>query len=66
MRRRDVIQALCSLLGVGTQAGTCSPPAQRDPARLMDAGKRLSARAESSTQRGSWLNIQISLYLDDV
>lgn len=35
------------------------------PARLMDAGKRLSARAESVTQRGNWLNIQVSLYLDD-
>ena len=34
------------------------------PARLMDAGKRLSARAESIEQRGSWLNIQVSLYLD--
>ena len=33
-------------------------------ARLMDAGKRLSARAESIEQRGSWLNIQVSLYLD--
>ena len=31
----------------------------------MDAGKRLSARAESIAQRGSWLNIQVSLYLDD-
>ena len=35
------------------------------PARLMDAGKRLSARAGSIAQRGSWLNIQVSLYLDD-
>ena len=35
------------------------------PARLMDAGKRLSARTESIAQRGSWLNIQVSLYLDD-
>ena len=35
------------------------------PARLMDAGKHLSARTESIAQRGSWLNIQVSLYLDD-
>ncbi len=33
------------------------------PARLMDAGKRLSARAGSIAQRG--LNIDVSLYLDD-
>ena len=35
------------------------------PARLIDAGKRLSARAESIERRGHWLNIQMSLYLDD-
>lgn len=35
------------------------------PARLMDAGKRLSARAESIARRGSWLHIQASLYLED-
>ena len=35
------------------------------PARLIDAGKRLSARAESIERRGNWLNIQMSLYLDD-
>ena len=42
-------------------------PRQRNemPARLIDAGKRLSARAESIAHRGSWLNIQMSLYLDD-
>ena len=34
------------------------------PARLVDAGKRLSARAESIERRGNWLNIQMSLYLD--
>ena len=130
MRRRDVIQALCSLLGVGAlatrrvraaapreillarmhvagtayydaevAAGRLRPgqrltlrrqpenrydtlaievlgpeghklgyvPRRRNemPARLMDAGKHLSAQAESITQRGSWLNIQISLCLDD-
>lgn len=130
MRRRDVIQALCSLLGIGALAtrrvhataprrillagmhvaGTAyhdaeaaadrlrpgqilrlrrepenrydtlaievfGPeghklgyvPRRRNemPARLMDAGKRLSARAESIAQRGSWLSIQVSLYLDD-
>ncbi len=130
MRRRDVIQALCGLLGVGAIATrpvrAASPrqtllarmhvagtayydaetvaehlrpghglglrrqpgnrydalaievlgpeghklgyvPRERNemPARLMDAGKRLSARAESITHRGSWLNIQVSLYLDD-
>ena len=123
MRRRDVIQALCGLLGVGTLAtrrvraaaprqillarlhvaGTAYydaeaaadrlRPGQRlalrrqpenrydalaievlgpdghklgyvprrrneMPARLMDAGKRLSARTESLAQRGSWLNIE--------
>ena len=35
------------------------------PARLIDAGKRLSARAESIERRGNWLNIQMSLYLDN-
>lgn len=42
-------------------------PRQRNemPARLIDAGKRLSARAESIEQRGNWLNIQISLFLDE-
>ena len=35
------------------------------PARLMDAGKRLSARTESMARRGSWLHIQVSLYLED-
>ena len=35
------------------------------PARLIDAGKRLSARAESIERRGNWLNIRMSLYLDD-
>ena len=35
------------------------------PARLIDAGKRLSARAESVARRGNWLNIQLSLYLED-
>ena len=41
-------------------------PRQRNemPARLIDAGKRLSARAESVGHRGNWLNIQISLYVD--
>lgn len=34
------------------------------PARLMDAGKRLSARTESIERRGNWLNIQVSLYLE--
>ena len=42
-------------------------PRQRNemPARLIDAGRRLSARAESVVQQGNWLNIQMSLYLDD-
>ena len=35
------------------------------PARLIDAGKRLSARAESIEWRGNWLNIRMSLFLDD-
>lgn len=35
------------------------------PARLMDAGKRVSVRTESIAMRGSWLNIQVSLYLED-
>ena len=130
MRRRDVIQALCGLLGVSTLAtrrvraaapreillarlhvaGTAYydaaaaadhlRPGQRlalrrqpenlydalaievlgpeghklgyvprrrneMPARLMDAGSCLSARAESIAQIGSCLNIQVSLYLDD-
>lgn len=130
MRRRDLIQALCGLLGLGTLttrrvqaaapreirlagmhvAGTayydaeaaadCLRPGQRlalrrqpenrydalaievlgpeghklgyvprrrneMPARLMDAGKRLSARAESVARRGNWLHIQVSVYLED-
>ena len=114
MRRRDVIQALCGLLGVllarlhvagtayydaeavadrlrpgqrlalrrqpenrydalaievlgpeGHKLGYVPRRRNEMPARLMDAGKRLSARAESIAQRGSWLNIQVSLYLDD-
>ena len=42
-------------------------PRQRNemPARLIDAGKRLSARAESIERRSNWLNIQMSLCLDD-
>lgn len=36
------------------------------PARLMDAGKRVRARMESMERRGSWLNVQLSLYLEDV
>ncbi len=42
-------------------------PRQRNemPARLIDAGKHLSARAESVVQQGNWLNIQMSLHLDD-
>ena len=35
------------------------------PARLMDAGKRLSARTDSIERRGNWLNVQVSLYLED-
>jgi len=130
MRRRDLVQALFSLLGLGTLATGCvraavpreillarmhvagtayydaetavdrlrpgqrlairrqpnnrydalaievfGPEAQKlgylprqcneMPARLMDAGKRLSARTESVALRGGWLHIQISLYLDD-
>ena len=130
MRRRDLIQALCGLLGLGTLttrrsqaaapreirlagmhvAGTayydaeaaadCLRPGQRlalrrqpanrydalaievlgpeghklgyvprrrneMPARLMDAGKRLSARTESVARRGNWLHIQVSVYLED-
>ena len=55
------------LLRTDLQFGTLGyVPRRRNemPARLMDAGKRLSARAESIAQRGSWLNIQVSLYLD--
>ena len=35
------------------------------PARLLDAGKRLSARTESIDRRGNWLNVRVSLYLED-
>ena len=130
MRRRDLIQALCGLLGLGTittrrtqaaapreirlagmhvagtayydaeaVAGRLRPgqrlelrrqpenrydalaievlgpegrklgyvPRRRNemPARLMDAGKHLCARAESIERRGSWLDIQVSVYLED-
>ena len=35
------------------------------PARLMDAGKRLSARTDSIDRRGNWLNVRVSLFLED-
>lgn len=35
------------------------------PARLMDAGKRLFVRMESISRRGEWLNIRVSLYMED-
>ena len=130
MRRRDIIQALCGLLSLGTlstrraqaagpreirlagmhvagtayydapaAAGRLRPgqrlvlrrqpenpydalaievlgpagyklgyvPRRRNemPARLMDAGKHLSARMESIAKRGNWLDIQVSVYLGE-
>lgn len=35
------------------------------PARLMDAGKRLFVQMESLAKRGDWLEIRISLYMED-
>ena len=35
------------------------------PARLMDAGKRLFVQVESLAKRGKWLEIRISLYMED-
>ena len=35
------------------------------PARLMDAGKRLSARMTSIERKGGWLHIRIALHLVD-
>ena len=35
------------------------------PARLMDAGKRLFVQMESLAKRGEWLEIRISLYMED-
>ena len=35
------------------------------PARLMDAGKRLSARTQAVEWRGNWLRIGMSLHLKD-
>ena len=35
------------------------------PARLMDAGKRLFVQMESIRERGDWLDIQITLYMQD-
>lgn len=35
------------------------------PARLMDAGKRLFVQMESIRKRGEWLEIQITLYMQD-
>jgi len=35
------------------------------PARLMDAGKRLFVRMESLAKRGTWVDIEISLYMED-
>ena len=34
------------------------------PARLMDSGRHLSARAESIARRGDWLDIRFALYMD--
>ena len=33
------------------------------PARLMDAGQRLSARMESLSNQGTWLSIRVSLHM---
>ena len=35
------------------------------PARLMDAGKRLFVQMESLKKRGGWLQIWLSLYMED-
>ena len=35
------------------------------PARLMDAGKRLFVQMESLKKRGEWLEIRLSLYMED-
>ena len=35
------------------------------PARLMDAGKRLFVQMESLSKRGGWLEIRLSLYMED-
>ena len=35
------------------------------PARLMDAGKRLFVQMESIKKRGQWLEIRLSLYMED-
>ena len=35
------------------------------PARLMDAGKRLFVKMESLKKRGRWLEIRLSLYMED-
>ena len=36
------------------------------PARLMDAGKHLFVQLETFKLRGSWLDISISLYMEDI
>lgn len=43
-------------------------PADRNeiPARLMDAGKHLFVQLEAFKLRGSWLDISISLYMEDI
>ena len=35
------------------------------PAQLMDAGKRLFVQMESIERRGGWLDIRLSLYMED-
>ena len=35
------------------------------PARLMDAGKRLFVQMESLARQDGWLEIQLSLYMED-
>ena len=35
------------------------------PARLMDAGKRLFVKMESLKKRSQWLEIRLSLYMED-
>ena len=53
------------LLPDGPKLGYIPRRINEIPARLMDTGKRLFVRMESIEQRGKWVDIEISLYMED-
>ena len=53
------------LLPDGPKLGYIPRRINEIPARLMDAGKRLFVRMESLEKRDKWVDIEISLYMED-